>query len=250
MPLRILQLDDCLIGDEGLSALAQGLNGNTTLRNIGLQGNKIGDAGGQALAEMLQGKTGLAELNLRYNDIGTRGVQALAQELKTNKTLTTLDLRLNILNHHGALALAEALTINVTLINLNLDKTGINNDDAKLFVSALNSNTSLTFLGTAGSDLSENFLMEHIESELQKNRLIFDAALGAKAAMQRINAALGQINQADLSRGVSGLTNPEVFLYPPEIMDLLVDQMGRVGLKQELIDLSNDVQGIRGPTTT
>jgi hypothetical protein len=38
-------------------------------------------------------------------------------------------------------------------------------------------------------------------------------------------------------------------LYPPEIMDLLVDQMGRVGLKQELIDLSNDVQGIRRPTT-
>ena len=199
---------------------------------------------------MLQGETGLVELNLGNNDIGTKGAQALAQALKTNKTLTTLNLGLNILNRHGALALAEVLTINVTLINLNLDQTGINDEDATRFVFALKSNTSLTFLGLAGSDLSENFLMAHIEPELQKNRLIFDAALGAKAAMQRINAALGQISQPDLSRPVSGLTNPEVFLSPPEIMDLLVDQMVRVGLKQELIDLSNDVQGIRGPTTT
>ena len=85
-----------VIDDAAAAVLATVLEANTTLTNLGLQGNNIGPAGAESLATALKTNTTLTNLNLSLNNIGPAGTESLATALKTNTTLTNLDVGGNI----------------------------------------------------------------------------------------------------------------------------------------------------------
>ena len=98
----------------------QGLNSNTTLRNLDLGANDIGDDGCCALAECLGINIVLTSLALCRNSISYSGCSALAAVLDRNQTLTALDLANNAFGDDGCCVLARSLNANTTLQSLIL----------------------------------------------------------------------------------------------------------------------------------
>ena len=58
------------IGGQGLAALAQFLEVNTTITTLSLWGSRIGDDGAQILFEGLAANRGVTALDLGWNEIG------------------------------------------------------------------------------------------------------------------------------------------------------------------------------------
>merc|ERR1712232_1359440 len=86
-----LCLDSNYIGDEGVRALADTLEKNSTLTKLLLSWNYIGDEGASALARALEKNTTLRGLRLSTNRIGHEGARTLAHALENkNTTLTEL----------------------------------------------------------------------------------------------------------------------------------------------------------------
>eukprot|EP00808_Paulinella_micropora_P022107 g54560.t1 len=79
------------LGAFGASAVAQGLQVNTSLATLILYNNNIGDAGATAISKALQVNSTLTALDIGGNGIGPQGAQSIADTIKINPTLETLD---------------------------------------------------------------------------------------------------------------------------------------------------------------
>eukprot|EP00808_Paulinella_micropora_P020740 g14005.t1 len=93
----------------GASAVARGLQVNSTIVRIDLSFHKIGDEGVKAISLALLVNRTLDELKLLRNNIGPAGAKAIADMLKVNQTLSRLNLRANQIDDDGAFAIGEAL---------------------------------------------------------------------------------------------------------------------------------------------
>ena len=82
-----LQCNDKM-GDEGVTALANALIGNTTLQQLNLDCNQLSDEGVTALASALMGNTTLQRLNLGCSQLSDKGMTALAWLLNGNPKLS------------------------------------------------------------------------------------------------------------------------------------------------------------------
>ena len=86
--LTSLYITDDSIDDEGVTALAQSLKCNTTLRHLQLSDNQgITSASVQSLLELIHTNNTITSLELKHNNIDTNGILVLVESLKTNKTL-------------------------------------------------------------------------------------------------------------------------------------------------------------------
>ena len=86
--LTSLYIMDDSIDDEGVTALAQSLKCNTTLKNLKLRDNQdVTSASVQSLLELIRTNNTITSLGLRCNNIDTNGILVLVESLKTNKTL-------------------------------------------------------------------------------------------------------------------------------------------------------------------
>ena len=97
------------IRDEGVTALAHAMKGNTTVQSLWLSNNLISDEGVTTLAHALKGNTTLQRLSLGNNQISDEGVTALAQAFKGNTTLQALWLYNNTISDEGVTTLARLL---------------------------------------------------------------------------------------------------------------------------------------------
>jgi Leucine Rich repeat len=92
------------------------------LTKVSLNGNGIGSAGAVALADMLQMNASLRELGLGRNNVGNEGAAAIAEVLRFNETLERLNLGCNSIGDVGAMAIFKALTESTcSLMWLNLE---------------------------------------------------------------------------------------------------------------------------------
>ena len=132
------------ISDEGATALAQAMKGNTTLQRLYLGNNQISDEGATALARAMKGNTTLLRLYLDYNLIGDEGATALAQAMKGNTTLRQLSLDNNQISDKGATALAQAMKGNTTLYLLSLGNNQISDEGVTALGSLLDGNAKLS----------------------------------------------------------------------------------------------------------
>lgn len=185
--LRVLDLYNCELDDEGVAlvaealgasrsrvehvylggnaasgraatALAGALTTTTTLRTLQVAASRLGDDGAIAIAEGLVRNTSLEELGLASNAIGPRGAAALARALATHPRLAVLDLGValsaralgepsNHIGNDGALAIAEPVAATASLRALDLHANGITSHGAMAILRALERNDSLVELG-------------------------------------------------------------------------------------------------------
>ena len=93
-PIRILNLSNNYIGDEGAGYLAEVLKSKRTLIQLNLSGNQISDKGVQVLANVLSHpKSNLQILDLEKNSqITDSSVSYLIDMINQNQSLKTLRL--------------------------------------------------------------------------------------------------------------------------------------------------------------
>ena len=153
--LRSLTLSLYIEHTDGIKALADALRVNTTLTTLDFSDSCIGDYGAVVLADALQVNKTLTTLGLGRIDIGADGATALAGALQVNATLTTLGLGGNDIGADGATVLADALQVNTTLATLDLSDNDIGADGATTLADALQVNTTLTTLALYGNNIGD-----------------------------------------------------------------------------------------------
>ena len=195
--LEHVDLSNCSIGPVGAQHLAQALCVNTSVKILQLSDNPLDDEGAKALAEMLGGNgaessgtvnTTLEHVDLSDCSIGPVGAQHLAQALCVNTSVKTLDLSDNItLGDEGTKALAEMLggngaessgTVNTTLEHVDLSNCSIGPVGAQHLAQALCVNTSVKVLviqqNTESDEektLDEEAKTTHEESDIETSSL-------------------------------------------------------------------------------
>jgi len=157
--LTDLNLNWKQIGDGGVAILVRALEGNTTLKVLGLYANQISDEGAGRLADALTTNTALQYLALNANRISDEGAGRLADALTTNTVLQKLWLDVNRITNKGAAQLAQALTANTVLQRLDLHGNPIKYDGAHALSIALASNPVLERLDLP-KDIDEAALAE------------------------------------------------------------------------------------------
>lgn len=113
--LKMLDLNNVCIGDEGMKRVSNALAQNTTLTRLDIAFNGIGPEGAQALATALEHNTHIQHLDIRDNEIGDVGAQRLAVGLAQNQSLRKLLLARNELTPQGGLSLMAAIRGNERL---------------------------------------------------------------------------------------------------------------------------------------
>jgi Ran GTPase-activating protein (RanGAP) involved in mRNA processing and transport len=140
-------------------SIAEGVRSNTTLQQLELQDCKLGDQGISLLANALAIRSGSTlELRLYNNEITSVGVHALVDDnVDAVKTLAKLCLTYNSIRSEGATILADALGRNAmpNLKRLYLGGCHIGDDGFVALVSALEQNTSLQILNLRDNDFGE-----------------------------------------------------------------------------------------------
>ena len=82
--IKIIDLYDAWIGDEGAIILAEALKYNTSITSIDLASTRMCDEGLIALSEALRINKTIQSINLISNEIGNEGAIALAEDFETN----------------------------------------------------------------------------------------------------------------------------------------------------------------------
>ena len=144
------------------AAFSEVFANNRVLTSIDISGNKIGSKGIADLSKALQGNTTLKSLGVSV--VGVKNLKTLLNIFDKNKTITTLDLYRSHFEREGISLLAGFLRGNRTLGALRLEgcriKSGkrqrqvypsLSDEDAKLFAYALLENRNLVLLNLVGS---------------------------------------------------------------------------------------------------
>ncbi|KAL9187619.1 hypothetical protein ACHAXT_005997 [Thalassiosira profunda] len=127
--LTALHLSHKKITNKQLLQISDALKGNAHITEVWLTHNLISDEtdgphGGAGsvgyLASILEGNRSVAELYLGGNRIGAKGAASIAALLRTNRVLTDVGLEENNIGDGGAKMLADALAENATLQTLKL----------------------------------------------------------------------------------------------------------------------------------
>jgi hypothetical protein len=87
------------IEDRDVPYLAAVLSHNTSIRHLGLEGNRITDTGVSILASRIPAMKGLESLILRNNPLGQNAALELAEALKPNLSIQRIDFDSSVANH-------------------------------------------------------------------------------------------------------------------------------------------------------
>uniref|UniRef100_A0A8C1LZW7 Leucine rich repeat containing 45 n=1 Tax=Cyprinus carpio TaxID=7962 RepID=A0A8C1LZW7_CYPCA len=154
-------LSDCMLSEEGVKLLLNGLCSNTTVKvldlkkilqmltyclclswRLVLEWNALGmwEEGFGVFCEGLASNTSLAQLDLRNNQINHQGAAELCIALKRNSTLQELDLRWNNIGLLGGRSILEAMQQNRTLNKLEMAGNNIPSDTLRAIEQSMNHN--------------------------------------------------------------------------------------------------------------
>lgn len=175
------------IDDDGIIAFANKFRHNSTV-SAEFANNRFGIVGISALADMLYVNTTLKRLDISQCWIGDAGVAALTPALRRNQTLTELDLSINQIRSEGAAAIAAIITVNVGLEKLDLNTNSIGDFGMLRLAGPLSINGTLRRINLSANyigDTGANALvpgLSRLEKLVISNR---DISAGAKSALIR-----------------------------------------------------------------
>ncbi|CAM5096793.1 unnamed protein product [Natator depressus] len=155
-----IMLSDCMLNEEGVRQLLNGLCSNTVVKSLDLKGNNLRALGAEALGKLLRQNKSIRSLTLEWNSLGMweEGFSLFCQGLGANRFLQWLDLRNNQINQQGAGELALALKCNSSLRELDLRWNNIGLLGGRALLSCLHSNKTLRRLELAGNNVPSDIL--------------------------------------------------------------------------------------------
>ncbi|KAM8945377.1 leucine-rich repeat-containing protein 45 isoform 2-T2 [Pelodytes ibericus] len=164
-------LSDCMLNEDGVKLLLQGLRNNSVIKHMDLKGNNLRAEGAEALGKLLRHNSSLASLTLEWNCLGMLedAFSLFCDGLAINQTLQKLDLRNNQISHKGAEELAMTLKRNVTLQELDLRWNNISLLGGRAMLSCMETNRSLLKLQLSGNNIASDIL-KAIEQGVDRNR--------------------------------------------------------------------------------
>ncbi|CAH1794369.1 unnamed protein product [Owenia fusiformis] len=155
-----IRLCDCMIGEEGVKALAHGLITNTTCKKLDLKGNNIRGKAVESLGRMLKQNKTLLSVCLEWNGLGMldNSFAIFCDGLGSNTTLNVLDLRNNQINHEGATELATALKRNPILRSLDVRWNNVGIVGGRALLKSLQQNKTIARLELAGNNIPTDII--------------------------------------------------------------------------------------------
>ena len=128
--LELIELDNTSMTSAGVQMLVDPLKGNTSLKIFKISHDKtVDEMAGYHLADLLDFNTTLQEIGLSDCNVADNGVKALTESLKHNNTLKALSLSWNPISTPSAEYLADLLKTNTTIKILYLRGTPLTDDD-------------------------------------------------------------------------------------------------------------------------
>ncbi|XP_016348614.1 leucine-rich repeat-containing protein 45 [Sinocyclocheilus anshuiensis] len=211
-------LSDCMLSEEGVKLLLNGLCSNTTVKVLDLKGNNMRGTGSEALGQMLVRNKILRRLVLEWNALGMweEGFAVFCEGLASNTSLSQLDLRNNQINHQGAAELCLALKRNSTLQELDLRWNNIGLLGGRSVLEAMQQNRALIKLEMAGNNIPSDTLRA-IEQSMNHNADRQSTLRESRSRTQVLSKEI-QLLKDEKSRQ---------FLSMMETIDRQKDEMGR-----------------------
>ena len=143
------------LGNEGGRAIAEGLEGNFSVRELNLSGNMLGRNAVSRIGEMLNKNRTLEKLNLSRNDLTDQDVEVFLQSLCREAVLKELDVSHNILCDQFAEQMSQVLKNNFVLEKLSLSSNQLEVTGLQAMMPGLRSSQSLCVL-----NISWNYLYD------------------------------------------------------------------------------------------
>ncbi|MDP2434870.1 MAG: hypothetical protein Q8P67_03940, partial [archaeon] len=190
--LACLSVRRTAICRDGALALANGLRGNTTLRDLDFGETEVGKEGGEEILAMaLRGNGSLRRLEVGQERLGRGGGLVVATMLKQNSALQALSLGANAMGPTAGEALAQAMERNCGLKTLVLMANQLGKECGKALGKALGSNSTLTAL-TVGPNRIGSEGGEAIARGLCGNASLRTLVLRANQMGPGVGVALGE----------------------------------------------------------
>lgn len=149
--LEVLNLAQQGMARRETMAMMRALEGNKSIRELNLAGNKLHDSGVEVLAALLHTDALLERLDLSSNGITDRGVTFLARAIAANPKLALVELRLcfNSLTDTSCAHLAQCVKNNSTLMRADLSGNSAVSMNGKHLLHAMRSRPALVAAGKA-----------------------------------------------------------------------------------------------------
>uniref|UniRef100_A0A2C9L243 Leucine rich repeat containing 45 n=1 Tax=Biomphalaria glabrata TaxID=6526 RepID=A0A2C9L243_BIOGL len=165
-----IKFADCMLAEDAIKGLAQGLAYNTFCKKLDLKGNNIHAAGTEAIGKMLRQNKSLVSLCLEWNGMGMldNSFAVFCEGLGSNTALRALDLRNNQISHDSVSELAAALKRNVHLRALDLRWNNCGLLGGRALLEMLQSNKTISRLELAGNNVPTD-ISKSIETAVQNN---------------------------------------------------------------------------------
>jgi Ran GTPase-activating protein (RanGAP) involved in mRNA processing and transport len=221
--IRSLTLQQCSIGDEGMSSLAEALMGCGCkgFKELDVADNGISQVGAKYLANALSSDSfhahDLVKLVLATNPIGCDGVESLAKSLlennNTNYVLKELDLSGTGCGVNGALAMLKCSKIqSLRLFNNNLSSAGFE-AIAELLVGG---HPTLQHLDLGGNRASESAVVAVLNAMMVKHQpdvnVLNTLEIGGNDAGELVESTLEKLKEIrpelDIARDRSNMEQP------------------------------------------
>eukprot|EP00760_Papus_ankaliazontas_P040124 PhM_4_TR9944/c0_g1_i1/m.51531 len=130
--VRVLNLCNARIGDEGAHDIASFLKQNNTLTTLHLANNKITMNGGNALATAMTGNHSLVDVNVANNEIRNEGALLFVKMLQVNVNIIALNIELNDVSEQVLQQIEWLLFVNLQPKALKRILPSIQNSDTKV----------------------------------------------------------------------------------------------------------------------
>ncbi len=206
------------IGDDGATAIANGIGVHTTLRVLNVSSTEMTPNGCASLLSSLSKNDSLVELDLGFNDMDDTSCTVLAEALAANCPLRKLRLRSCAIREYGARSIFRALKKNAKLYFLDISGNPVKDESLGVFSDILRCNRTLRELyiencqigpegcGALSRALKSNTCLRHVDLSL--NPQVADSGLEALSEGLKYNSSLQTlcVNMCNVGNmGFSGL---------------------------------------------
>lgn len=149
-----LNLTGCRIGVNGARRLLCNLPLNRTLKTLNLSKNQLTNEGGAFLAYAIFQGVSVSNINLSYNNLDVKTLMLLSEVFETHNKLTHIDLSWNACHSPmGIISLCQRLVENMQLVELNLSWNSLKGDRIGIALKDLLRNPHLQRLILANNEL-------------------------------------------------------------------------------------------------